>query len=199
MQIDRPLQPRLLDQTQLAQGFGDEVVIVKGVAAFDGKRRVLGDRRGHHRQRLVRRFVLTGQKIVDQLLFDRRVVFAVFPAIAVQQPGAGGAADQALFLDRNEGFLEPGVFQKDGERVELDGLRKHLVAGAVGQVGVDLVIDFAMGAGGKAMDLAALDWPPQEVGLAQRGKVPGAVRIKDQLFWLAFKGDLVKHRPALIR
>ena len=44
-----------------------------------------------------------------------------------------------------------------------------------------------------------LDRTPQEVGLMQRGKIAGVVRIEDQVLRRAFKGDLIKQGSALMR
>ena len=60
--------------------------------------------------------------MVHQAVFGISVTAFVFPAIAVQEPCAGSAADQAAIFDRDKGFAKPGVLQKDGEGVERDRL-----------------------------------------------------------------------------
>ena len=125
----------------------------------------------------------------------------------IERPRKPGLFDKTKLAQR---FRDEMVIVEGGATLDRKGRvrrdrkvrhRQRLVRCLIltGQKVVNQHVDLAMGAGGKAADLAARDRPPQEIGLTQCGKAAGAVRIGDQVVRLAFEGDLVEQGSALMR
>ena len=171
--------------------------IVECIPALDGKGGLFGQGPGKHWQGFVVGAVLTGKEVIDKGLLGRGVMLAIFPAVTVQQPDAGRTTDEAFVIDGDKRLFEPGVLQKNRKGIEFDRLLENLVARCVGQKIFDLFVDFAMGTGGKSVNLGPLDRTPYEIWLTKCCEALGRIGVKDQVFGFLMESDLVQQGFAM--